>query len=159
MFCAKWSVLHRREMWDQEYNKSKRVSKEFAAESSAMCQRETTAALLALLLARALICKSLRSQHVRKAWPPWCTGIRQKNNLLCKPPATTHASVQNTSSPRKRKSKMAKVQLLLIKRPQVKRSCPTILNEKKSLKNIVCKFPHLHLGKHCRIFGTKMRSQ
>lgn len=146
-------------MWDQEYNKSKRVSKEFAAESSAMCQREKTAALLALLLARALICKSLRSQHVRKAWPPWCTGIRQKNNLLCKPPATTHASVQNTSSPRKRKSKMAKVQLLLIKRPQVKRSCPTILNEKKSLKNIVCKFPHLHLGKHCRIFGTKMRSQ
>lgn len=146
-------------MWDQEYNKSKRVSKEFAAESSAMCQRERTAALLALLLARALICKSLHSQHVRKAWPPWCTDIRQKNNLLCKPPATTHASVQNTSSPRKRKSKMAKVQLLLIRRPQVKRSCPTILNEKKSLKNIVCKFPHLHLGKHCRIFGTKMRSQ
>lgn len=146
-------------MWDQEYNKSKRVSKEFVTESSSMCQRERTAALLALLLARALICKSLCSQHVKKVWPPWCTGIRQKNNLLCKPPATTQASVRNTASPRKRKSKMAKVQLLLIKRPQVKRSCPTILKEKKSLKNIVGKFPHLHLGKHSRIFGTKMRSQ
>lgn len=159
MFCAKWSVLHQREMWDQECNKSRRVSKEFAAESRVMCQRERTAALLALLLARAFICKSLHSQHVKKVWPPWCTGIRQKNNLLCKPPATTQATVQNTGSPRKRKSKMAKVQLLLIKRPQVKRSCPTILKEKKSLKNIVCKFPHLHLGKHSRILGTKMRSQ
>lgn len=131
MFRAKWSVLHQREMWDQKYNKSRRVSKEFVAESSAMCQRERTAALLALLLARALICKSLCSQHVKKVWPPWWTGIRQKNNLLCKPPATTQASVQNTGSPRKRKSKMAEIQLLLIKRPQVKRSCPTILKEKK----------------------------
>lgn len=53
-----------------------------------MCQRESTAALLARGQARALICKPLQSPvRQKKCGHPRSKGKRQQNNLLLESPA------------------------------------------------------------------------